>query len=66
MEKKTGLILLLFISRVVFTSTLNFDNISVKEKKDISQFLYYKLCYHFEGFEKLKSFQVIKDIFYNG
>ena len=47
-------------------SEIDLDNISIKEKKDISQFLYYKLCYHFEGFERLKSFQVIKDIFYNG
>ena len=47
-------------------SEINLDNVSTKEKKDVSQFLYYKLCYHFEGFEKLKSFQVIKDIFYDG
>ena len=47
-------------------SDINLDKISAKEKKDVSQFLYHKLCYHFEGFERIKSFQVIKDIFYNG
>ena len=47
-------------------SEINLCNISKKEKKDISKFLYQKLCYYFEGFERLKSFQVIKDIFYNG
>ena len=45
---------------------IDIDSISKKEKKDVSQFLYHKLCYYFEGFERMKSFQVIKDIFYNG
>ena len=43
---------------------INFDSISRKDKKDISKFLYQKLCFYFEGFERLKSFRVIKDIFY--
>ena len=45
---------------------IDINKISKKEKKDVSQFLYHKLCYYFEGFEKIKSFQVIKDIYYNG
>ena len=47
-------------------SKINIDNLSKKENKDVSKFLYHKLCYYFEGFERIKSFQVIKDIFYNG
>ncbi len=47
-------------------SIKDIGNLSKKENKDVSQFLYHKLCYHFEGFERMKSFQVIKDIFYNG
>ena len=43
---------------------INLDKISIKDRKDISKFLYQKLCFYFEGFEKLKSFKVIKDIFY--
>jgi len=39
--------------------------ISVENKKKISKFLYQKLCFYFDGFERLKSFRVIKDIFYN-
>ena len=39
--------------------------ISLENKKKISKFLYQKLCFHFEGFESLKSFRVIKDIFYS-
>ena len=45
---------------------INVDSLSKKENKDVSKFLYHKLCYYFEGFERIKSFQVIKDIFYNG
>ena len=37
--------------------------ISTKDRKMISKFLYHKLCFYFEGFENLKSFSVIKDIF---
>ena len=47
-------------------SKINIDSLSKKENKDVSKFLYHKLCYYFEGFERIKSFQVIKDIFYNG
>ena len=47
-------------------SKIDIDSLSKKENKDVSQFLYHKLCYYFEGFERIKSFQVIKDIFYNG
>ena len=45
---------------------IDFENISKTDKKNISKFLYQKLCYYFDGFERLKSFRVIKDIFYNG
>ena len=44
---------------------INFDTISLKNKKKISKFLYQRLCFYFEGFERLKSFKVIKDIFYS-
>jgi len=47
-------------------SKIDIDSLSKKENKDVSKFLYHKLCYYFEGFERIKSFQVIKDIFYNG
>ena len=43
---------------------IDFGSISIKDKKEISKFLYRRLCYFFDGFEKLKSFKVIKDIFY--
>ena len=46
-------------------SKINIDSLSKKENQDVSKFLYHKLCYYFEGFERIKSFQVIKDIFYN-
>ena len=44
---------------------LNFSRISLKSRKEISKFLYQKLCFYFEGFERLNSFKVIKDIFYS-
>ena len=44
---------------------INFDTISLENKKNISKFFYQRLCFYFEGFEKLKSFKVIKDIFYS-
>ena len=44
---------------------INFDTISLENKKKISKFFYQRLCFYFEGFEKLKSFKVIKDIFYS-
>ena len=46
-------------------SDIDLDNISLDNKKKISKFLYQKLCFYFEGFERLKSFRVIKDIFYS-
>ncbi|RZP25149.1 DNA repair protein RecO [bacterium] len=45
-------------------SDIDFDTISLDNKKKISKFLYQKLCFYFDGFERLKSFRVIKDIFY--
>ena len=44
---------------------IDLDIISLSDKKKISKFLYQKLCFYFEGFERLKSFRVIKDIFYS-
>ena len=46
-------------------SDIDLDTISSNNKKKISKFLYQKLCFYFEGFERLKSFRVIKDIFYS-
>ena len=46
-------------------SDINLDTISLDNKKKISKFLYRKLCFYFEGFERLKSFRVIKDIFHS-
>jgi hypothetical protein len=46
-------------------SDINLDTISLDNKKKISKFLYQKLCFYFEGFERLKSFRVIKDIFHS-
>ena len=46
-------------------SDIDLDTISLDNKKKISKFLYQKLCFYFDGFEKLKSFKVIKDIFYS-
>ena len=44
---------------------IDLDTISLENKKKISFFFYQRLCFYFEGFERLKSFKVIKDIFYN-
>ena len=41
---------------------INFDKVSQKDKKIISNYLYKQLCYHFDGFEFLKSFKVARDI----
>ena len=41
---------------------INFDKVSQKDKKIISNYLYQQLCYHFDGFEHLKSFKVARDI----
>ena len=46
-------------------SDIDLDTISLDNKKKISKFLYQKLCFYFEGFERLKSFRVIKDIFHS-
>ena len=46
-------------------SDINLDTISLDNRKKISKFLYQKLCFYFEGFERLKSFRVIKDIFHS-
>ena len=39
-----------------------FDNVSKKDKKIISNYLFQQLCYHFEGFDRLKSFKVARDV----
>ena len=41
---------------------ISFKNISTREKKLISKYLYNQLCYHIEGFERLKSFNIAKNI----
>ena len=41
---------------------INFDKVLQKDKKTISNYLYQRLCYHFDGFEFLKSFKVARDI----
>tara|TARA_Y100000741_G_scaffold113159_1_gene84905 strand:- start:181 stop:879 length:699 start_codon:yes stop_codon:yes gene_type:complete len=41
---------------------ISFKNISSREKKLISNYLYNQLCYHIEGFDRLKSFEIAKDI----
>ena len=44
---------------------IKFDKVSQKDKKIISNYLYQQLCYHFDGFEFLKSFKVARDILNN-
>ena len=39
-----------------------FDNVSKKDKKIISNYLYQQLCYHFERIDRLKSFKVARDV----
>ncbi len=41
---------------------ISFKNISPREKKIISYYLYNQLCYHIEGFDRLKSFKIAKKI----
>ena len=41
---------------------ISFKNISPREKKLISNYLYNQLCYHIEGFGRLKSFKIAKNI----
>ena len=41
---------------------ISFKNISLREKKLINNYLYNQLCYHIEGFDRLKSFKIAKKI----
>ena len=41
---------------------ISFEKILPREKKLISNYLYNQLCYHIEGFDRLKSFKVAKNI----
>jgi len=41
---------------------IEFDSVSQKDRKTISNYLYQQLCYHFDGFDRLKSFNVARNI----
>tara|TARA_Y100001970_G_scaffold9146_1_gene10674 strand:- start:863 stop:1561 length:699 start_codon:yes stop_codon:yes gene_type:complete len=41
---------------------ISFEKILHREKKLISRYLYRQLCYHIEGFDRIKSFKVAKNI----
>ena len=41
---------------------ISFKNIPPREKKLISHYLYNQLCYHIEGFDRIKSFKIAKKI----
>ena len=41
---------------------ISFKNISPRDKKIISGYLYNQLCYHLDGFDRLKSFRIAKNI----
>ena len=41
---------------------ISYEKIPPREKKLISNYLYNQLCYHMEGFDRLKSFKVAKNI----
>ena len=41
---------------------ISFEKFLPEEKKLVSNFLYNQLCYHIEGFDRLKSFKVAKNI----
>ena len=41
---------------------ISYEKIPLREKKLISNYLYNQLCYHIEGFDRLKSFKVAKNI----
>ena len=41
---------------------ISFKNISSIEKKIISNYLYNQLCYHLDGFDRLKSFKIVRNI----
>ena len=44
---------------------LSLQKCSTKDRKIISNYLSKQLCYHFDGFDKLKSFKVTKDVLIN-
>ncbi len=55
----------LMILRHLLNKSINqikFDKVSKKDKKIISNYLYQRLCYHFDGFDHLKSFRIARDI----
>ena len=41
---------------------IKFDKVLKNDKKIISNYLYQQLCYHLDGFDRLKSFKVARDI----
>ena len=41
---------------------VKFDKVLKKDKKIISNYLYQQLCYNLDGFDRLKSFKVARDI----
>ena len=41
---------------------VKFDKVLKKDKKIISNYLHQQLCYHLDGFDRLKSFKVARDI----
>ena len=41
---------------------IELDSVSQKDRKIISNYLFQQLCYHFDGFERLKSFKIVRDI----
>ena len=41
---------------------ISFEKILPEEKKLVSNYLYNQLCYHIEGFDRLKSLKVAKNI----
>ena len=41
---------------------ITFNEVLQKDKKIISNYLYKQLCYHFEGFDRLKSFKIARAV----
>jgi len=41
---------------------VKFDKVLKKDRKIISNYLYQQLCYNLDGFDRLKSFKVVRDI----
>ena len=41
---------------------ITFNEVLKKDKRIISNYLYKQLCYHFEGFDRLKSFKVARAV----